>query len=150
MSALDGIGSVGGVRSALAGRRCLVLADGFYEWPRQGTDRRPFYVTRRDGGPFAFAGLWDRWQPPGGGDPVESCTIITTQANDLIAPFHERMPVIIDPADFDRWLDRATRDPADLKPLLRSYPAAGMSARRVSQAVNAPANDTSECIAPAD
>ena len=92
-------------RSALRERRCLILADGFYEWERKGTVKQPHYIHKTDKSPFGFAGLWERWQPPEGGEPVESCTIITTEANALVRTFHERMPVILAPENFDPWLD---------------------------------------------
>src|SRR5512145_1766858 len=96
--------------SALRKRRCILPADGFYEWKREGARKRPWYVRRADGAPFAFAGLWERWQGEGS-DPVESCAILTTDANDLLAPIHDRMPVILAPRDFDLWLDPAAQDP---------------------------------------
>jgi len=134
-------------RSAFRHRRCLILADGFYEWQRTDVGRLPYYIARRDGEPFAFAGLWERWAPPTG-EPVESCTILTTAANSLIAEFHLRMPVILDPADHDLWLDETVTDPALLQPLLKRYPPEKMVAYRVGPAVNRPANDSPDLIRP--
>ena len=135
-------------RLAFAKRRCLIMADGFYEWPKKGADKTPYYITRQDGGPMAFAGLWERWDPPAGGEPVESCTIITTEANELIAPFHHRMPVILDPEHFDVWLDPGLDDPQALMALLQPYPAGEMTAHMVSTEVNRPSNDSPICIKP--
>jgi hypothetical protein len=89
-------------RKAFRDRRCLILTDGFYEWQKLDGRKQPYYIRRREGKPFAFAGLWDRWNK--GEQPLESCTILTTDANELMRPLHDRMPVILDPADFDRWL----------------------------------------------
>ncbi len=93
-------------RSAFRRRRCLVVADGFYEWQkRPDGPKQPYFITVANGGPFGLAGLWERWSDPTEGYPVESCTVITTGANELLKPIHNRMPVIIDPSDFDAWLD---------------------------------------------
>src|SRR5262245_4330455 len=100
-------------RAALRARRCLVPADGFYEWVRQAGKRQPIHFRLRDGRPFAFAGLWERWQAPGG-PAVESCAILTTGANELVRQAHDRMPVILGPDAFGEWLDPAVRDPAAL------------------------------------
>ena len=135
-------------RSALRERRCLVMADGFYEWQRKGTIKQPHYVIKKGKSPFAFAGLWERWQPPEGGDAVESCTIITTEANVLVRTFHERMPVILDQEDFGLWLDPSVTEPQRLLPLLKPYPAEKMEAYPVSSVVNSPGHESGECIQP--
>ena len=132
-------------RRALRERRCLVLADGFYEWQKQDRRKQPFYIRLRDGRPFAFAGLWERWAPPDG-QPIDSCTILTTVANDLIRPLHVRMPVILAPRDYDLWLDSSIQEVERLQPLLHPYPADDMTAYPVSTRVNNPANDAPECI----
>src|SRR5262249_33099246 len=93
-------------RSAFRSRRCLIASDGYFEWQKQDGKKQPFYFRMKDGRLFAFAGLWERWQGPEG-EPVESCTILTTEANALARPVHDRMPVIVDPADFGQWLDPA-------------------------------------------
>ena len=134
-------------RRAFKGLRCLVLADGFYEWQKQDRRKQPFCIRLRSGQPFAFAGLWERWAPQDG-QPLDSCTIITTVANDLIQPLHIRMPVILPPRDCGLWLDPDVQDPERLQPLLHPYAADQMVAFPVSTQVNSPANDTSECIAP--
>ena len=134
-------------RSALRARRCLVVADGFYEWRKVGAGKRPYFIGLASARPFGFAGLWERWAGAGG-DAVESCTIVTTVANELVAPIHDRMPVILEPAEFALWLDPALRDPEALQALLRPRAAAGMVAYPVSELVNSPRNDVPECRAP--
>ncbi len=104
-------------RDAFRRRRCLVVADGFYEWQKLGTRKQPFLIRLKNREPFAFAGLWSRWRTPEGGD-LDTCTIITTDANPLLAPIHDRMPVILAPADHACWLDPAAGDP---RPLLRPF-----------------------------
>ncbi|MBI4916358.1 MAG: SOS response-associated peptidase [Acidobacteria bacterium] len=141
------VGEKPAFRAALRARRCLVLADGFYEWQKLGTRKQPHHIRMRDGRPFAFAGLWERWTPPDG-DPVESCTIITTVPNEVVAPIHDRMPVILAPADLDRWLDPGTRDPATVAALLRPYPGRDMTAYPVSLRVNSPGADDPSCVVP--
>jgi putative SOS response-associated peptidase YedK len=130
-------------RTALARRRCLVLADGFYEWKKEGKQKLPYYFQLADEKPFAFAGLWDRWRGPevDGDEPLESCTIVTTAANELCQPFHDRMPVILDPADYDLWLDPSITDSQCVLPLLAPYPASQMQTRLVNPRVNNVRND---------
>ncbi|WP_066381475.1 MULTISPECIES: SOS response-associated peptidase [unclassified Anabaena] len=142
-------------RSAFKHRRCLVVADGFYEWQKQQDTKQPFYFRLQDGKPFAFAGLWERWQSPAQ-EEIISCTILTTAANELLQPIHERMPVIIDPKDYDVWLDpqvrwatpRQRRSPQALQSLLSPYPATAMTAYPVSKLVNSPKHNSPECIIP--
>jgi putative SOS response-associated peptidase YedK len=134
-------------RLALRSRRCLVLADGFFEWAKAGGKKQPYYFRLREGKPFAFAGLWERWTK--GGEPVESCTIVTTGANELVRPVHERMPVILPPESYGAWLDPEVQDRERLLPLLRPYPTEGMVAGPVSTRVNSPRNDDPGCIEPA-
>ena len=114
-------------RSALKSRRCLIVADGFYEWQKLGARKQPFFIALADRRPFAFAGLWERWAGEGG-EPVESCTILTTTANEAIAPIHDRMPVILDREHHGVWLDRGVTDAAALLPLLRPQPAEAVTA----------------------
>lgn len=132
-------------RSAFKQRRCLVLADGFYEWLRQHGKKQPFYFQQLHAEPFAFAGLWEHWQRDG--QTIDSCTIITTQANELLEPVHNRMPVMLDPADYDRWLDPTTTADS-LQSLLRPYTAEAMSGYPVSSLVNRATNDHPDCIKP--
>ena len=128
-------------------RRCLIVADGFYEWETQGRRKQPWFIRMQDGRPFAFAGLWDRWADPAG-RAVESCTIITTTPNALIRRFHHRSPVIVAPTDYNVWLDAEIRDPEHLLRLLVPYPSEAMIAYPVSSLVNNPANDSPACQAP--
>ena len=123
-------------------RRCLVPADGFYEWRRVGGARDPYLMKKRDGHTFAFAGVWDRWAGDGG--RVESCAILTTAANDLVAPIHDRMPVMLDRSSYALWLDPDARD-EDLQGLLRPSPAEGMVVYPVSPVVNNVAVDAPDC-----
>ncbi len=131
-------------------KRCLILADGFYEWKSQpGTKTKtPYFIHMKDRQPFAFAGLWDEWNPPDGGS-VRSAAIITTEPNELMATIHNRMPVILHPADYAQWLDPAPRTPESLQPLLKPFPADRMSAYPVSTLVNKPENDRAELVVPA-
>jgi putative SOS response-associated peptidase YedK len=141
------VASSGMFRQAFARRRCLVPADGFYEWQRAGQAKQPMYVHRRDDAPFAFAGLWERWKPDPDAEPVDTCTIITTTPNALMSPIHDRMPVILSPTDYARWLDREVRG-EDIAALLRPYAESDFVADRVSTRCNSPKNDDCECVAP--
>jgi len=125
-------------------RRCLVLADGFYEWRKEGKGKVPMRCTLRGGEPFSFAGLWDSWKKPAGGE-LFSFTIITTQANDLLRPIHERMPVILSKEGEEKWLDP---DFKEVHELLVPYPAEMMEFYDVSKLVNSPRNDLPQCISP--
>ena len=131
-------------RWAFQQRRCLVLADGFYEWQRLEGRKQPYFVHMTDDRPFAFAGLWQRWDRDG--EPIESCAIITTEANELMAPIHGRMPVVLPSSAYRIWLDAAVRDSRKLLPLLRPYPADEMEAYPVGRLVNDPANDVPGCV----
>jgi putative SOS response-associated peptidase YedK len=136
-------------RNAFKRRRCLILADGFYEWKANadGKGKTPMYIRLASGQPFAFAGLWEWWTPPGGeGSEIRSATIITTEPNSLMATIHNRMPVILPPEAYEAWLEPAEQRPEKLLPLIRSYPAEAMTAYPVSRMVNSPANDRPECI----
>ena len=133
-------------KRALESRRCLVPADGFYEWARKGSRKIPHRFTLKDGGLFAFAGLRETWREPGGG-LLESFTIVTTQANDLLKSVHDRMPVILRREDEPLWLDPKTGATAEVKGLLRPFPAEDMAAAEVSPLVNSPKNDGPACLA---
>jgi putative SOS response-associated peptidase YedK len=139
-------------RAAYRRRRCLILADGFYEWSRErlsdGRDiRTPIYVRLESGRPFAFGGLWEYWQSAEG-DEVYSCTIITVPPNDLLKPIHDRMPLILAPALYDGWLDQEEKLPEELDDYLTPYPAELMVAYPVSTLVNSLVNDLPACIEP--
>jgi putative SOS response-associated peptidase YedK len=130
-------------RTALRKHRCLIPANGFYEWKVVGGGaKQPLHIGMKDGVPFAFAGLTERWLSPEG-EVLDTCTIITTQANALLAPMHDRMPAIVAPADYDRWLDVAVADVADI---LAPYPAAQMAYYPVSTRVNAVRHDDASLI----
>jgi putative SOS response-associated peptidase YedK len=131
-------------RHAFQKGRCLVLADGFYEWKKTGSTKQPFYVRLRDDGPFAFAGLSEHWQR--GDQTIDSCTIITTEANELMAGIHDRMPVILSRDDYGLWLDGDFHGQAKLLEMLRPFPAEEMEAYPVSTLVNNPRNETATCI----
>lgn len=129
-------------------RRCLVLADGFYEWRRNpDKTKTPMYIQLEGKQPFAFAGLWESWHSPQD-DRILSCTIITTQPNEFMATIHNRMPVILPPEAYAQWLDPAEQSPDQLSPLLNPYPAELMTAYPVSTIVNNPRNDVPGCIEP--
>jgi len=132
-------------RDAFRHRRCLVPADGFYEWQKRGTAKQPWYIHRRDGRPFAFAGLWECWGE--GEKRLQTCTIIVTEANPLLREIHERMPVILHPADYRRWLDPAAQ-PSQLGALLVPYAGGDLVAQPVSTRVNDPRHDGPELIEP--
>ena len=130
-------------------RRCLILADGFYEWAKVPGQKakQPYYLQMEDGSPFAFAGLWEEWQSPEGSQ-LRSATIITTEPNALVAKVHNRMPVILHPDDYELWLSPKEQAPATLQHLLTAYPAEEMVAYPVSTMVNSPNHDRPENIAP--
>lgn len=134
-------------RDALRRRRCLVAADGFYEWGGKGAARRAHHVTMREGEPFGIAALWERWRDPEG-QWIESCVLMTTEANACVRPIHERMPVILDPRDYGRWLDPGERDAARVLPLLVPCPPDWLVATAVGRQVNDPSYDDPSCIAP--
>ena len=141
-------------RSAFRRRRCLVLADGFFEWrrparpernKREGKERTPVYFFQQSGEPMAFAGLWESWQSPEG-QWVRSCAILTTAANSLVEPVHHRMPVILSEETEPLWLDPLTETPATLEPLLLPAPPELLGLREVSPMVNNVRNDSPGCI----
>jgi putative SOS response-associated peptidase YedK len=134
-------------RAAFRRRRCLVVADGFYEWQKQNGTKQPFFIRLRDKHPFAFAGLWEHWEGPDD-SIIQSCTLLTCNPNDFLKAIHNRMPVILDPADYDLWLDPEVEDRDLLQPLLHPYPAQSMDGYPVSRYVNSPDNDSPRCIEP--
>ncbi|HLX08653.1 MAG TPA: SOS response-associated peptidase [Thermoanaerobaculia bacterium] len=136
-------------RDSFRRQRCLVAADGFYEWRKlDAKTKQPYLIRRQDRRPFAFAGLWAAWRGPAADRPVETFTILTTSPNELMRPLHDRMPVILDRRDFTAWLDPAARDAAALQALLAPAPAGGWEAVPVSRAVNNPVHDEPDCIEP--
>lgn len=131
-------------RSAFRSRRCLVPANGFYEWQATPSGKQPWLIRLSGGRPFAMAGLWERWS--GGDGDLETFTILTTSPNEVVAPLHGRMPVILPPEAWERWLDPEYRAPEALQALLGPFPAAEMEAHPVSRLVNDPANDSPACL----
>ncbi len=130
-------------RQAFLHRRCLIASDGYYEWTRFG--RTPYLIRLKGGAPFAFAGLWERWQR--GEERIDSCSIIVTAAAEALRDIHDRMPVILDPSDYDAWMGPELRDPARIKPLLAPYRGERLEAYPVSTRVNSPNNDHVDLIA---
>ena len=137
-------------RAAFRRRRCLIPADGFYEWKKVAGQKAkvPMYIRMKSGKPFALAGLWESWHSPDGSN-ILSCTIITTQPNDLVKDIHNRMPVILPQESHALWLDPGEGVPSQLQELLKPYPASEMAVHPVSTLVNNPANDLAACIDPA-
>jgi putative SOS response-associated peptidase YedK len=134
-------------RAAFRQRRCLMPADGFFEWQKVGGKKTPFYIRRCDGAPFAFAALWERWLGPEE-QHIESCALLTTDANDRVRPIHDRMPVILSPESYDRWLDPSIQDAGALMELLQPCPAEEITAYRVSTYVNNARHEGPQCIEP--
>ena len=130
-------------------RRCMILTSGFYEWQKQPDSKSkvPHYIRLKSGKPFAFAGLWDRWNSPDGSE-ILSATIITTQPNEFVLPIHNRMPVILPSSAYERWLSPGEKPAGELDDLLVPYPADEMEAYPVSTFVNSPKNDSAQCIQP--
>jgi len=128
-----------------AGRRCLVIADGYYEW--RDADKQPFAIALGNRGPMTFAGLWDRWRSPGGAT-LKSFTIVTTAANELLQPLHGRMPVVLPPDRWADWLGETATDHAALKAMLKPYPGAGMTFWPVDRRIGNVRNDSPDLFAP--
>ncbi len=144
----EGIHEKPSFKTPLRERRCLVLADGFYEWHKPDKKTKiPYYFKLKSNEPFAFAGLWDVWEKDG--QTLKTFTIITTTPNQLMEPIHGRMPVILEEKDEAKWLDPEIRKPSDLIPLLKPYASDEMECFRVSTIVNSPKNDVPECLIPA-
>lgn len=134
-------------KPALKKQRCLVLADGFYEWQKIGTTKKPMYIRMKTREPFALAGLYEKWKAPSE-KIIQSCTIITTEPNVLMKSIHNRMPVILKRNDEDAWLDSTNEDLTSLTKLLKKYPANKMEAYEVSTYVNSAKNTGAQCIRP--
>lgn len=137
-------------RGSYTYKRCLILADGFYEWKAQpgAKVKVPYFIHMKNRQPFAFAGLWDEWHSPDGSQ-IRSCTIVTIAPNELMAPIHNRMPVILPPDVHAQWIDPAVRTPESLGAFIKPYPTEEMAAYPVSTLVNNPKNDRAECVVPA-
>lgn len=132
-------------RHAIKTQRCIVPTTGFYEWTQKSLPKQPYYIYMADGSPMCFAGIWEYWKAPDG-PAIESFSILTTAANELIEPLHERMPVILSPENYHLWLDKDMRDPKQLEHLYAPYPADQLAMYRVSPLVNSPRNQGPECI----
>lgn len=136
-------------REAFKSRRCIIPASGFYEWQKKGTGaKQPFYFYLKEKEVFGFAGLWEEWLDKQSGELLETCTIITTEANEVLKPVHDRMPVILKHENYDEWLDPKVNDTNRLEELLKPYPAKEMSSHTVSRNVNIPDADSSDLITP--
>ncbi len=136
-------------RDALKSRRCLIPADGFYEWAKTGKGKQPYCFEVDEGELFAFVGLWDRWKDPTG-NPIETCSILTTTPNAVTSPVHDRMPVILDPDSYDLWLDTGMKDVRAASELLTPFDARAMRCYPISTRINSVANDDEECSRPID
>ncbi|MBB6732682.1 SOS response-associated peptidase [Cohnella zeiphila] len=143
------IGEKPAFKSLLSRKRCIIPADGFYEWKKSGSDKQPYRIVPRDGGLFSFAGLYDTWVNPDSGDRLSTCTIITTKPNELMEDIHDRMPVILTRDNTDVWLDKGNQDKDLLLSLLRPYEAEKMRAYKVDKAVGNVRNHSPELIAEA-
>jgi putative SOS response-associated peptidase YedK len=135
-------------RNAFQRRRCLVLADGYYEWQRSGATKQPYFIAFDNGRPFGMAGLWERWRDPENGESLESCCIVTTSPAAAIAHGHDRMPVIVPAANYAEWLDADNEATASLERLLVPSTLPGLAARPVSRRVNDARNDGVDLVAP--
>lgn len=132
-------------KSAFKARRCLIPVNGFYEWMKTKSGKVPFWITPGDTDFFALAGVWDEWRDPANGGTTLSSAIITTEANDVMRPIHDRMPLILEPKEWKLWLDPAVDEPEALQPLLTPY-SGGMKTKEVSTYVNSPAHNDAGCI----
>jgi len=146
-------------RSAFKKRRCLVVADGFFEWKKTTNGKQPFFITIDGGRPFCFAGLWESWRPQAShsdtdktkdasANPIETCTVITTDANRFMQPIHDRMPVILDQDKFEVWLDPDFQSASSLKAMMKQIDSERMTAVPVSTFVNKPTNNSPQCVEP--
>jgi putative SOS response-associated peptidase YedK len=147
MARADTVADKPAFRDAFRRRRCLIVADGFYEWQKTNGKKQPYFIGLKDDSPFAFAGLWERWKDPCG-ESVESCALITTDANEVVRPIHDRMPVILQRKDYEPWLDPEVQEPEKLQKLLVPSPAETMRAYPVSLFVNNAGNEDPKCIEP--
>ena len=137
-------------RAAFKSRRCLVLADGFYEWKKEGNQKQPYYISRRDDQPFCLAGLCESWRDKSveTSEAIETCTILTTDANTVLQPLHDRMPVILHQDSFDFWLDKEFSGVEQLEKILVPLATDDLQTSPVDRMVNRPVNDSPECIEP--
>lgn len=143
------VGEKPAFRDAIRKRRCLIAADGFFEWKTADKKKLPYHIHRPDHRPFAFAGIWERWEAPDG-KPLETCSILTTAANDLLRPLHERMPVILPKQQHARWLDPNVKQAKELEDLFAPLPDDDLTMNAVTPKVNRPQFDDPSCIVPLD
>jgi len=137
-------------RAAFRSRRCLIPASGYFEWDKKAATKQPYFIHRADDNPIAFAGLWEHWEDQGGNEVVESCTILTTNAAEPVAQLHDRMPVILEPEDFDLWLDTQEGHIERLQELLRPAAPGVLAMYPVSRYVNKAGNEGARCIEPVE
>ena len=137
-------------RDSFRKRRCIIPADGFYEWQGRPGGKVPHYIYAPDGHPLALAGLWSLWKDPESGEPVRTCTIITGEPSDVVAPIHDRMPVILPRSMWDVWLDPEAQDTEEIRDLVERLPVPDLVEHEVSTLVNRVANDTPDLVAPVD
>lgn len=133
-------------KNAFKSRRCIIPADGFYEWEKTPGGKQPHYFFLKDKVPFGFAGIYENWTDKESGEIIQGCAIITTEANEVLEPIHDRMPVILKPNNFNLWLDEGVKDTDKLQKLLIPYPSKEMDSYMVSKAVNAAQTDSEEMI----
>jgi len=137
-------------RAAFRSRRCLIPATGFFEWDKLQGSRQPFFIYRTDGKPMTFAGLWEHWEDKEGKELIESCSILTTDAAEPVARLHDRMPVILEPGDFDLWLDPQEQNLEQLRDLMHPTDQGVLSMHPVSRYVNKAGNEGEKCLEPAE
>lgn len=142
---VESVATIPSFREAFARRRCLIPADGFFEWTTAGGVKQPYWIHPTAGGLWAFAGVWERWKSPEG-DRILSCAIITTAANDYVSTLHDRMPVVVEPANYEPWLDVREHEPAAAAALLGQMESQGVEAVPVTTRVNRPADDDPELV----
>jgi putative SOS response-associated peptidase YedK len=133
-------------RNPIRYRRCLIPASGFIEWSQENGSKQPWYIHRKDGAPLAFAGIWDAWKRPEG--TIDSCSILTTSANTLVAKIHDRMPVILSASEYDQWLDRQITEAKQLETLYAPFPSDLLEAIPISTNINNPRHDSPDCLEP--
>lgn len=145
---VETVGTKPAFRDSFSARRCIVPADGFYEWEPKVRGKLPHYFYAPDRNPLALAGLWTSWRDPDTGDPVRTCTIVTREASDVVSPIHDRMPVILPKSAWEAWLDTENRDRNAIEGLVASLPIPDLSEHAVATLVNRVANDVPELIDP--
>jgi putative SOS response-associated peptidase YedK len=145
---IESVGDKPSYKQAYKNKRCLIPASGYYEWKKEKEGKQPFYIKRYDSNPLAFAGLWEKWTDDQTGEELQTCTIITAPADELNARIHSRMPLILNPANYDSWLDRYLNDYEKIDALLEPLSSELLTSYPVSKAVNSPKNNTPELLLP--